>query len=251
MLSFYLISLCKWLYFCCYKKARARSLKFAMEIYISCSSVCFLYKIPCNSQSYTERSYQRAEIRIATYVMYVLFIKFKYSAVLWSILSSEKFDFFFISSSTDVSAMPLVILNKMADTSLSLAGFTPGMLKKSRIPNMHPKSKTFKIVLHIFVYQNSPYEQKRILQDLYHFYIVIKTFFFTGYNNYEIWRKKIIKSGSTNNFLLHIVIYTSIQNCWDTFFLYYFISTHVPPISLHNYLRQPVSNPLLWKQWTY
>lgn len=87
---------------------------------------------------------------------------------------------FFISSSTDVSAIPLVILNKMADTSLSLAGFTPGMLKKSRIPNMHPKSKTFKIVLHIFVYQNSPYEQKRILQDLYHFYIVIKTFFSRG-----------------------------------------------------------------------
>lgn len=87
---------------------------------------------------------------------------------------------FFISSSTNVSAMPLVILNKMADTSLSLAGFTPGMLKKSRIPNMHPKSKTFKIVLHIFVYQNSPYEQKRILQDLYHFYIVIKTFFSRG-----------------------------------------------------------------------
>lgn len=156
--------------------------------------------------------------------------------------------FFFISSSTDVSAMPLVILNKMADTSLSLAGFTPGMLKKYRIPNMHPKSKTFKIVLHIFVYQNSPYEQKRILQDLYHFYIVIKTFFFTGYNNYEIWRKKIIKSGSTNNFLLPIVIYTSLLR---HFFLYYFISTHVPHISLHNYLRQPVSNPLLWKQWTY
>lgn len=151
-----------------------------MEIYISCSSVCFLYKIPCNSQSYTERSYQRAEIRIATYATYVLFIKFKYSAVLCNILSSEKFDFFFISSSTDVSAMPLVILNKMADTSLSLAGFTPGMLKKYRIPNMHPKSKTFKIVLHIFVYQNSPYEQKRILQDLYHFYIVIKTFFSRG-----------------------------------------------------------------------
>lgn len=183
MLSFYLISLCKWLYFCCYKKARARSLKLAMEIYISCSFLLYVSYIKFHAirnHTYTERSYQRAEIRIATYVMYVLFIKFKYSAVLWNILSSEKFDFFFISSSTDVSAMPLVILNKMADTSLSLAGFTPGMLKKSRIPNMHPKSKTFKIVLHIFVYQNSPYEQKRILQDLYHFYIVIKTFFSRG-----------------------------------------------------------------------
>lgn len=117
-----------------------------------------------------------------------------------------------------MSAIPLVILDKMADTSLSLAGFTPGMLKKSRIPNMHPKSKTFKIVLHIFVYQNSPYEQKRILQDLYHFYIVIKTFFSRGITIMKFEGKKIIKSGSTNNFLLHIVIYTSIQNCWDTFF---------------------------------
>lgn len=100
--------------------------------------------------------------------------------------------------------------NKMAYTSLSLAEFTHGMFKKSRIPNMHPKhSNSFST---FFFYQNSPYEQKRIHQEMW------SKPFFTRYNNYEIWRKKQIKSGSTNNFLLHLVIcFYSIQICWDTF----------------------------------
>lgn len=104
---------------------------------------------------------QNAHIRGQIYALLRTSCMFFNTLQYYEIYCRLKSLIFFISSSTDVSAIPLVILNKMADTSLSLAGFTPGMLKKSRIPNMHPKSKTFKIVLHIFVYQNSPYEQKK------------------------------------------------------------------------------------------
>lgn len=181
MLSFYLISLCKWLYFCCYKKARARSLKLAMEIYISCSFLLYVSYIKFHAiGNHTQKAHIRGQRYALLRTSCMFFLLSLNTLQYYEIYCRLKSLIFFISSSTDVSAIPLVILNKMADTSLSLAGFTPGMLKKSRIPNMHPKSKTFKIVLHIFVYQNSPYEQKRILQDLYHFYIVIKTFFSRG-----------------------------------------------------------------------
>lgn len=156
---------------------------------------------------------------------------------------------FFFSSSTDVSAIPLVILNKINGGYFFVTGGVHSWNVKeiqnskhaSKIQNIQNRSPHFCLSELSLRTKKNPSRSISLLH-------CNQNIFFTGYKNYEIWRKKIIKSGSTNNFLLHIVIYTSIQNCWDTFFLYYFISTHVPPISLHNYLRQPVSNPLLWKQ---